>query len=113
MLVFCYGTLKQGFGNHHLLETSTRLGEATTTGTMYSMGWFPAITLKGDTTIKGEVYDVDADTLARLDRLEGYPGWYDREVIETPYGEAFIYTMDSAANGLRTVVHTGEWEEAA
>ena len=32
--------------------------------------------------IRGEVYEVDASTLARLDELEGHPHEYRREVIQ-------------------------------
>lgn len=110
-LVLCYGTLKMGFGNHYLLGDSTYLGPAETNATMYSMGGFPAIILGGDSTIKGEVYEVDDTTLRHLDSLEGYPGWYDREVVSTPYGPAYIYTMHSAVN--RAVVPSGVWERAA
>lgn len=93
MLVMVYGTLKKGFGNHYLLKDSEYLGPATTAGTMYSLGAFPAVSLGGEAVVHGEVYSVDATTLQRLDKLEGFPGWYNREVVDTPYGEAMIYTM--------------------
>lgn len=109
--VMVYGTLKRGFGNHYLLEGSQYLGDAEVNAAMYSMGGFPAIILGGDSTIKGEVYEVDGVTLRQLDSLEGYPGWYDRELVDTPYGNAFIYTMHSAAN--RAVVPSGVWGHAA
>lgn len=94
--VFVYGSLKQGYGNHPLIATGELLGEHITEPkyTMYSLGSFPAVTLRGDTGISGEVYAVDDETFARLDRLEGYPHFYDRTVIDTPHGEAWMYFLE-------------------
>lgn len=94
-LVFVYGTLKRTHGNHVVLlrSGSDFLGEATTKPeyTMYDNGAFPAITKGGNTVIFGEVYKVDH--MSYLDGLEGYPVFYNRELIDTPYGKAWIYFL--------------------
>lgn len=107
--VFVYGSLKQGFGNHRLLEGSKYLGEAVTKPefTMYDLGAFPAITRGGSSEIHGEVYEVDDNVFQRLDALEGYPNFYDRMQIETPYGEAWVYFVDKSYNS--SVIETGVW----
>jgi gamma-glutamylcyclotransferase (GGCT)/AIG2-like uncharacterized protein YtfP len=73
-LVFVYGTLRAGERNHRLLGKATLvarqgriIGELTDTGYGY-----PAAHLTGCGFIYGEVYAVDAETLAALDQLEGY-----------------------------------------
>lgn len=74
-LVFVYGTLLSGMPNHRLLEKSKLVSSnARTYGKMLSLGGFPGAYHVGyvDGTIHGEVYEVDDDTLARLDQLEGY-----------------------------------------
>jgi gamma-glutamylaminecyclotransferase len=89
--VFVYGTLKQGYGNHHILADSTFIGEGTSISYMVMIGKdyaFPYLLGYGyeypsakSHRIKGEIYEVDKATLKRLDRLEGYPTHYDKQTI--------------------------------
>jgi gamma-glutamylaminecyclotransferase len=86
MYIFVYGTLKQGFHNHHLVEDAEFICEATTKE-KYPMvnteKYFPyLLNEKGvGHHIKGEVYRINTATLAMLDILEGYPDLYTRETI--------------------------------
>ena len=111
MKVFVYGTLKKGFGNHHLLKDASYLGTHITEPkyTMYSMDGFPAVSPIGTTRIIGEVYEITTEILEDLDRLEGYPGWYSRETIITKYEPAYIYLMPNLENTYRPIVESGEW----
>lgn len=99
MLVAVYGTLKRGRGNNRLLSTSSFIGEDELHGfTMYSAGGFPVIYRSEELSksILVEVWEVDEETLTGdLDRLEGHPSWYCRELVPTKYGEAWIYIMRS------------------
>lgn len=95
--VFCYGTLKRGIHNHHLLSTAEFVGEAYTLDTfkMYHVG-FPVIRFSDHPDAKavfGEVYDVDDDTLKKPDRLENESVMYDRKQIN-------ITLSDLAANDI-------------
>ena len=84
MKVFVYGSLMKGCGNDHLLKGSTLLAaEAITLPifTMLHLGGFPGIVEDGHTQVIGELYEVDDDTLTRLDRLEGHPDFYKRKPI--------------------------------
>lgn len=120
MLVAVYGSLKKGFGNHFLLEKSRFVDTLSLSGyDMYSLGRFPAI-VRGSGTITVELYDVDCETLERLDRLEGFSGIasrynaYNREEIDTPYGKAFIYIYANEQRlGGRVfgLVTSGNWEK--
>ena len=110
MKFFCYGTLKSGGHFHHYLKGCPFVGNAKIRGTMFSLGDFPAVVLVGTTDIHGEVYEIDGDVLEKLDRLEGYPGFYDRQVMHTSLGDAVVYfhqwdgSMDNCP-----VVRNGNW----
>ena len=92
-LVAVYGTLKMGYGNHRLLEDAMFEGEAVTAKKypMVDNGYFPYLFNEdGGDHVKVEVYAVDADTLARLDALEGVDsGHYYREEVEVVFDDGF------------------------
>lgn len=44
--------------------------------------------------IFGEVWEIDDEMFRRTDRLEGYPHFYDRKEVDTPYGQAWIYFLN-------------------
>lgn len=117
--VLVYGTLKKGFSNHRRLESSKLLNDNVFfTGTMASLGAFPCCTQHGNTKIKGELYEVDDDTLRSLDSLESHPSFYERKVVHTSAGPAWVYLIDEPhryEQGAR-IVKSGVWgemEEAA
>jgi gamma-glutamylcyclotransferase (GGCT)/AIG2-like uncharacterized protein YtfP len=91
-LVFVYGTLKRGEKNHHWLQGASWQGEAELIGVvLHDLGPFP-MAVVGEGRINGEVYAVEANGLARLDELEGYPRLYDRQVLNLNDGrEAWVY----------------------
>lgn len=116
VLVFAYGTLMGGFGNS-LVEAAERegfhaefKGNDVIVGTMYSLGGYPCVKLFGfDTSqVHGEVFETDEQGLAWMDRLEGYPSFYDRTLIETKYGEAWIYHIENERYH-NTPVESGSW----
>lgn len=114
--VFVYGTLKAGKLNHRIIEGNDFLGEDYIQGfDLFCGGGFPWIVPSeaSDTLVKGEVYEVDDETLERLDRLEGYSngytGFYDRtEVVTTEGKTVLVYFMhDNSRNG--RPVPSGDW----
>jgi gamma-glutamylcyclotransferase (GGCT)/AIG2-like uncharacterized protein YtfP len=111
-LVFVYGTLRRDEVNHHLLAGAGFRGRHST-GPLYkmvSLGTYPGVVRGGRTRIHGEVYAVDAQTLAALDRLEGYPTAYTRELIATPWGKAWIYLYRGSLRDRQTIA-SGLWRE--
>jgi len=110
-LVLVYGSLKQGFYNHSVLAGASYLGTYVTPPkyTMYDMGSYPAIEMGGDTAISCEVYEVAGMGMKALDSLEGYPHFYNRKLLDTPYGEAWIYFIEEHAFCPSTAIPTGVW----
>ena len=112
MKVFVYGSLLSGFGNHRLLEGSRLIGHAKTPPgyRMHSLGGFPGVVPTGNAVVHGEVYEVDAQTLAALDRLEGHPRFYRRRPICLANGaivDTYLLSQHQVAD--RPVVATGDW----
>jgi gamma-glutamylaminecyclotransferase len=94
--VFVYGTLMRA-GHHHDVMQGARFLRAAQTLPEYELvyiEYYPALLRGGSTSVVGEVYEVDAATLARLDELEEVPSYYLRERILLADGsEAETYVM--------------------
>lgn len=87
--VFVYGTLKEGFPNHCLMNGSRRVAEATLHGfAMYSIGGYYPGVVRGIGRITGEVYEVNDLTV--LDRLEANGRLYQRELVPVEAAEGVI-----------------------
>jgi len=115
ILIFVYGTLRKNNGNHRLIENAKFLGEHITEPiyNLYSLGGFPALKPGGVTAVKGEVYAVNKEEARRVDGLEGYtPGeqatFYDKIQIETPWGQAGVYTYVRQPNE-SSLIKSGDW----
>lgn len=80
-----YGTLKQGRGNHSLLQHVEKHSDAWLVAghRLYESGIpFVVEDDSGDYEIKLEIYKVDDKTLQNLDWLEGHPEFYERKQKE-------------------------------
>lgn len=81
----------------HSIEGAKFVGEASTVSATFnlsSLGHFPAAELGGDFKIKGEVWAVDDEIMQQLDRIEGFPNFYNRTEVETTKGLAWMYYID-------------------
>jgi gamma-glutamylcyclotransferase (GGCT)/AIG2-like uncharacterized protein YtfP len=102
-LVFVYGSLKEGFGNHGILEGSEFICSTRTKGRSYrmiSLDAFPAVLRGGKNAISGELYQVDLMTMLYLDMLESNGELYERKLVELESGHkawmyCFLYNMRS------------------
>jgi len=113
--VAVYGTLKQNQSNHWLLADQERCGEfQCDLITLYDLGLFPAAKLSNSDGVRVEVYEVDDETFARLDKLEGFnsespeSGLYNRIQIQTPFGQAWLYIYNHDVSGYPEI-RSGEW----
>jgi len=119
--VFVYGTLRAGGALHaHMKGADLVCSAGGVRGfAMFDLGFYPAVEPREwlRTVVVGEVYEVDAAHLARLDRVEGVPHLYQRTLVDVVVGggsdgddtvEAFIYVMQPGqARG--DYVHGGDW----
>ena len=92
-LLFVYGTLKQGFSQNVMLNNAKYLGVAKTSPCygMYVFRGYPALVTKtlaetseiqANSSIFGEIYEVDEATLQLIDVYEGVErNLFKREVI--------------------------------
>jgi gamma-glutamylaminecyclotransferase len=114
-LVFVYGSLLSGLGNHRLLASARFFGRGITQPvfTMGDLGSYPGVAAGGRTAIVGEVYEVDDETLAGLDMLEGHPRFYERiqvgVTIEGRARRAWIYLLPRAHVVRLPRVYDGDW----
>lgn len=110
--LFVYGTLKRKFHNNRLLVDQQFIGEATTWNNYVmrregipfvyksSQAYCGDDVIEGS-QINGELYSVDDEALSRIDRLEGHPSWYCRDVVNIYLhkkdgmwsGQAWLYFM--------------------
>ena len=126
--VIVYGTLKQGHGNHRLLEGQEFLGRIKLDDkfVMYNLGPFPAVVHLDEvpeeiaddvTTVFGEVYSVDTECLAAMDVLEGNGRYYTRKKVPTKeFKNAWIYLFPKEATKRyprSAIVEGGLWRPSA
>lgn len=117
MKVFVYGTLKRGYWNHRLLEKSKFVGEGTISGyELYDLGSYPGI-IPGEKKdeVDGELYEIDNETLIRLDRLEGEGFLYLRKEVEVDINghmeKVLIYVYNRKVKGAKKLKR--EWRRSA
>ena len=100
MRAFVYGTLKNGYRNHRLLENSKFVGNGEIKGfALYDLGSFPAIvdSENPEEIILGELYEIDEPTLASLDHLESEGHLYKRRLVNVAVDgnelDAYVYVF--------------------
>lgn len=108
MRIFVYGTLRYKQGNSHWMTNAQLLGEHSVEGyQLYSVGLYPGAVL-GEGIVQGEVYRIDASTLAELDALRLKAGEYARHLIQTPYGSAWMYVYQRPVV-TDNLIDSGNW----
>jgi gamma-glutamylaminecyclotransferase len=110
--VFVYGTLKRGFPREDLMAGAVFEGSATTQRgyALYDLGAYPALVVGSEGAVIGEVYWVDPEHLAELDRYEGCPDLYGRVTIALSDGSrAEAYVMSATGVGGCPRIEGGEF----
>jgi len=112
-LVAVYGSLRQGLHNHRVLGDSPMVGMGSVNGFgLYSLGAYPAISSDGKhVPVVVELYEVDNISMSRLDRLEGYPSYYNRRIVdvhtEDGIQKAWIYFQQGEPSDI--FIESGDW----
>jgi len=85
MNIFVYGTLRRGQCRASVLAEQRFVGEYKTAPNyrMFNVGAFPALVEDDNgVSVEGEIFEVDDETLALLDRVEGVSaGMYARRPV--------------------------------
>ena len=110
-----YGTLLSGERNHHFCRNTVKITRCTVIGTLYDTGCgFPVFQAEGNTTIQAELIEIPIADWASVDRLEGYPRLYARQLFPCtlPDGTTdagWIYIMNTLPP-MATVIKGGDWK---
>lgn len=110
--VFVYGTLRAGGSNHRLLGSARLRARLRTVPayTLYDLGAYPALAEGGETAVLGEVWALDAATLAACDRLEDCPRTYQRRPVQLEDGRTVQgWLMPAASLQGFPVIACGDW----
>lgn len=83
MKLFTYGTLMSTHrNNERFLRHAKFLGNADLEGfALYDLEWYPGIKINPEHRVKGEVYEIDLETLTNIDHYEGEGHLYNRTVV--------------------------------
>ncbi len=116
MRIFVYGTLMTGCGNHYMIAGSDPVSMAELPGfIMHDIGAFPGIVESGRSSdvVRGEVYEVSDENVFDLDRFEGCPRLYRRQLVKLTDGTlAETYVFAQSTRG-RPVITSGDWRNRA
>jgi gamma-glutamylcyclotransferase (GGCT)/AIG2-like uncharacterized protein YtfP len=119
--VFVYGTLRRGGRNdiNHLRPTPRYVGMGEVRGSLYHIDWYPGLSLGGPeaVTVVGEVYEVDADLEAVLDRIEGIEESADSEYFKRELAidvegheiRCFLYEINPDRLSGKALIEHGDW----
>lgn len=96
-VIAVYGSLKKGKYNHTILESCKFLGETKVTGTLYSVGSYPALIEEGENEYVAEVYEVP-DTIYQSIRGMELGAGYKEVVVD---GNIIYYADDELIKYLK------------
>ncbi|HEX8071459.1 MAG TPA: gamma-glutamylcyclotransferase family protein [Pyrinomonadaceae bacterium] len=118
-LVFVYGTLRRGGVRAlpGLFPGAKFVGAARVSGRLYDLGAYPALLLEdSDSSVVGEVYEVDDEILHGLDEYEATAD-YRRQQVEVSLGQraqtCWVYAPDPESYPRRGLIKSGDWIEHA
>jgi gamma-glutamylcyclotransferase (GGCT)/AIG2-like uncharacterized protein YtfP len=84
-LLFVYGSLKYGQSGNYLLDGQEFVRPAQTIPLyrLFGLGWHPGLVVdrSAGLAVKGELWSVDEECLAKLDEYEGVPHWFTRDSV--------------------------------
>ncbi|RQO54536.1 gamma-glutamylcyclotransferase [Variovorax sp. KBW07] len=117
--VFVYGTLRR-YGRNDIARfrpAPVFVGEAGIAGTLYDLGAYPGIVLGGAGRVVGEIYRIEPEVEAALDRLEEVAdddsGEYIRRQVRVALDgrwlDCLVYEIHPTRIVGRRVIEGGDW----
>jgi gamma-glutamylcyclotransferase (GGCT)/AIG2-like uncharacterized protein YtfP len=118
-LVFVYGTLRRGGirAMPSIFPDATFIDDAKVNGRLYDFGEYPGLLLdESNSPVVGEVYEVDDETLGKLDEIEA-ESHYLRKQFELSFDEdrraCWVYVFDPEFYSPVVLIESGDWIEYA
>src|SRR5918993_1794742 len=112
-LVFVYGTLRRGGAGAMSVRfpASQFIADAKVGGSLYDLGAYPGLLLnESNSLVVGEVYEVDDESLNKLDEFEASSN-YLRNQVEISLANhrriCWTYEPDPEFYSLRTLITSG------
>jgi len=118
-LVFVYGTLRRGGARTMSVRfpNSKFIADAKVSGSLYDLGAYPGLLLnESNSSVVGEVYEVDDEILNKLDDLEAASDYWRKQVeisLGTHSRICWIYEPNPEVYSPRTLITSGDWIEYA
>lgn len=116
-LIFIYGSLRRGSAGAMSVRfpNSRFIDYAQVSGSLYDLGSYPGLLLnEPNSTVVGEVYEIDDELLKQLDEFEA-SSHYVRKELEITLGtqtrKCWTYEPDPEFYSLRTLIPSGDWIE--
>lgn len=116
-LVFVYGTLRRGSAHSMSIRfpNSSFIADAKVSGSLYDLGEYPGLVLsEPNSSVVGEVYEVDEETLNQLDDFEVSSN-YQRQQVEISMGTerrvCWTYEPNPEFYSLHKLITSGDWIE--
>ena len=112
-----YGTLMSGEANHRYCANAIKITTCHIIGTLYDTGYgYPAFVPEGNNVVQAELIEISIEDWESVDRLEGYPRLYDRQLMQATLadgGEAtgWVYIMTELPEEAK-VIESGSWKES-
>jgi gamma-glutamylcyclotransferase (GGCT)/AIG2-like uncharacterized protein YtfP len=114
-LIFVYGSLRRGSAGamSKRFPTSKFVDDASVNGSLYDLGAYPGLLLdESNSLVIGEVYEVDDETLKKLDDFEASSN-YVRKEVEISFAAqkrlGWVYEPNPEDYSLRTLITSGDW----
>jgi gamma-glutamylcyclotransferase (GGCT)/AIG2-like uncharacterized protein YtfP len=118
-LVFVYGTLRRGGAGAMSVRfpDAKFIADTEVGGSLYDLGAYPGLLLgESNSSVVGEVYEVDDEILNRLDDFEA-SSYYRRKQVEISLGAqrkvCWTYEPDPEFYSPHMLITSGDWIEYA
>lgn len=118
-LVFVYGTLRSGSVRAMSIRfpNAKFIAAAKVSGRLYDLSPYPGLMLsESNSSVIGEVYEVDEETLSELDEFEASSDYWRKQVEISVNGDSrtgWTYAPTPESCFLRTLITSGDWIEYA